>query len=157
MARQAFKAALVHPDVVGAWTFVRVPFNTEEAYGSKARVPVQGTVNGVAFRSSLMPDGEGGHFMVVNKSLQRAAHAGPGDTVEVVLDLDTALRRVEAPPDLSDALATDAAAQARFEAMPYSHQKEYVDWIESAKRAETRTGRIERALLMITDGQRLKG
>ena len=59
---------------------------------------------------------------MVNKSLQPAADAEPGDTVEV-------------PPGLSDALVNDAAAQARLEALPYSHQKECMDWIESAKRA----------------------
>jgi len=59
-------------------------------------------------------------------------------------------RRLDIPADLLDALADDDAAQAAFEKLPYSHKKEYVDWIESAKKSETRKRRIQSALEMIT-------
>ncbi|MBI1386959.1 MAG: bacteriocin-protection protein [bacterium] len=39
----------------------------------------------------------------------------------------------------------------RFEAMPPSHRKEYLDWIEQAKKPETRKNRIAKAVTMIRD------
>ena len=157
MTRQEFEAMLEHPDQVGAWTFLRVPFSVEKVFGSKARVAVKGTINGVPFRSSLMPQGYGIHFLVVNKALQKGASAGHGNTVHVVIETDNVPRSVQVPQDLQEALDRNAIARASFEKMPYSHKKEYVEWIESAKREETRTGRIERALAMMADGKRLKG
>lgn len=132
-----------------------MPFDVQEAFGSRARVAVSGSVNGIAIRSSLMPQGDGTHILVVNKSVRARAKAEAGDTVRVALERDTAPRTVGVPPDLASALLDGRVAPA-FDAMSYSHQKEYVDWIESAKRADTRVRRIELAVTMIGDGRRLK-
>ena len=156
MSAQEFDAVLEKPDAVGTWTFLRIPFDVEQVFGSRARVAVKGTVNGVPVRSSLMPQGDGTHFLVVNKDIRAQAGAEAGDTVAVSLEADTAPRRVDVPEDLANALiASDVTAA--FSEMSYSHQKEYVDWIESAKRPETRARRIERAVSMVSDGRRLKG
>ena len=155
--RQVFTAMLDHPDVVGAWTYITVPFSVERLFGTRARVAVAVTLNGVHFRGSLLPQSDGTHIVVVNKTVQEAAKAGPGDTVDVALEADTAPRTVSIPYDLAAALAGAEEARGRFETMSYSHKKEYVDWIESAKRVETRAGRIQKALSMISVGQRLKG
>ena len=61
------------PDATGAWTFLRVPFDVQEVFGSRARVAVKGSVNGVAVRGSLMPQGDGAHILVVNKSVRDRA------------------------------------------------------------------------------------
>ena len=152
-----FEAVLERPDAAGAWTFLRVPFNVQEAFGSRARVAVKGSVNGVAIRSSLMPQGDGTHILVVNTSIRDQAGAGVGDTVHVTLERDTAPRTVATPPDLESALAEGEAASSAFEGMSYSHRKEYVEWIESAKRPETRARRVTKAVSMIRDNRRLKG
>ena len=152
-----FKATLERMGPEGAWTCIRVPFDVEEAFGSKARVSVAGTINGFAFRSSVFPSGEGTHFMMVNKAMRQGAGVEPGDQANVVLKLDTAPRTLTIPQDLQEALAGSRQAQDRFEGMAYSHKKEYVDWIEEAKRPETRARRIQRALAMLTEGKRLKG
>ena len=157
MTSQVFEAKLHHPDQVGAWTFLEIPFSVAEVYGSKTRVAVIGTINRIPFRSSLLPRGDGSHYLVVNRTMQKAANAAPGDTVQVTLETDTAPRTLEVPYDLENALARSEEARARFESMSYSHRKEYVDWIESAKREETRASRIAKTLSMITEGKRLKG
>lgn len=92
----------------------------------------------------------------MNRALQKAARAGPGDEVEVRLDRDTEPRKLALPADLKKALAADQAARAKFEALAYSHQKAYLDWIESAKRLDTRNGRIEKTVSMVVEGKRLK-
>lgn len=62
----------------------------------------------------------------------------------------TGERQLDIPADLLTALADDEAAQTAFDKLPYSHKKEYVEWIESAKKSETRQRRIQSAIGMIT-------
>ncbi len=156
-AVQEFEGKLESMGPKGSWTCVRIPFNVEKTFGSRARVAVKGTLNGFSFRSSIFPMGDGTHFMMVNKAMQRGASVGPGEAARFSIERDTEPRTVEVPADLTRSLAERPEAGWRFEEMPYSHKKEYVEWIESAKRAETRARRIERALDMLSEGKRLKG
>lgn len=130
-----------------------VPFDVEEAFGTRARVPVCGTINGFPYRSSIMNMGEG-HMMVVNRELREGAKVKAGDTVRIVMQRDTAPRVMEVPPDFTKALAGSKPAKALFGKLSYTHQKEYVRWITSAKREETRKGRIAKAIEMLSDGVR---
>lgn len=82
-------------------------------------MPVKGTINGFAFRTSVFPTGDGSHFMMVNKAMQAGAKAEAGDTVRVVFEKDTAPRKVVVPKDLNTALARDRQARDRFEKMSY--------------------------------------
>ncbi|MFN2592728.1 MAG: YdeI/OmpD-associated family protein [Candidatus Dormibacteria bacterium] len=70
----------------------------------------------------------------------------------VVVEWDEAERTVDLPPDLAAALALHPHATARFEAMAPTHRREYVAWIASAKKPETRQRRLDRAIAMIAEG-----
>lgn len=59
---------------------------------------------------------------------------------------------IVAPADLAEALAKSEAASALWGTMAPSHRKEYVGWIEEAKRAETRARRVEKAIEMMATG-----
>jgi uncharacterized protein YdeI (YjbR/CyaY-like superfamily) len=54
--------------------------------------------------------------------------------------------RPELPEDFARALDADPAAKTRFDAMPPSHQREHLGYIDEAKRPETRQRRIEKTL-----------
>ncbi|QGQ97823.1 DUF1905 domain-containing protein [Paenibacillus psychroresistens] len=151
MEIQRFKAHLVKPDTVGAWTYLTVPFKADEVFASKARIPVKGTISGVPYLGSLLPHGDGRHYMVVNKDLRESCGASNGDQVEVTMQFDEDKRTNEIPLDLEAALAKSVQIKTIFSELAYSHQKEYIEWIISAKKAETRTARIEKALLMIAE------
>jgi hypothetical protein len=97
--KQKFEAKLQGKGPGDAWTFLRIPFDVQKAFGSKARVPVAGTINGFPFRNSLMPEGDVTHSMMVNKELQKGARAGAGDTVAVVIELDQTPRTIAIPED----------------------------------------------------------
>lgn len=84
------------------------PFDVETTFGTKARVPVRGTINGFPFRSSLMPMG-GCHRMVINKQMRDGAGVKAGDTVTVVMERDEAPRTVEIPDLLKKELAKKQA------------------------------------------------
>ena len=70
-----------------------------------------------------------------------------------MLELDEAPREVEVPPALAAALDTDPAAKAAFDALAFTHRKEYARWIDEAKRDDTRERRVAQALEMIRAGQ----
>jgi uncharacterized protein YdeI (YjbR/CyaY-like superfamily) len=66
------------------------------------------------------------------------------------LDRDTEPRTVETPPDLATALKRAPAAARVFDKLSNSHRKEYVQWIEEAKKPETRARRLEKTIEMLT-------
>ena len=152
-----FTAKLVRPEGSGTWTYLTVPLDVEEVFGERGRVAVRGTIDGQPFRGSLMPHGDGRHFVVVNKSLRTAIGKEAGDTVRVQLEIDDQPRVLDLPTELSAALAAHEAALAEFDQLSYSHRKEFVDWIEGAKKPETRDRRALKAVEMVSAGKSLKG
>lgn len=153
--KQVFKARLEGRGPSGSWTFLPIPFNVEKAFGSKAQVRVAGTLNACPFRNSLMPEGDGTHSMMVNKELQGKAGVSKGDIVKVVMDVDNEERKVIVPGELKSALAAAPAAREFFEHLSYSRQKEYADWIEGAKRQETKSSRVEKSIERLLKRQKL--
>lgn len=156
MASKAFEAVLHRPEGVGTWTYLNIPREISSTFGAKGQVRVKGTVNGHPFRSTALPSGDGGHYLVVGKEIRDQINAHQGDNVQVTLELDLEERRVDVPEDLQQALAANPQAQLAFEKMSYSHQKEYVDWIQDAKKAETRQSRIEKAISTILAGKNIR-
>jgi uncharacterized protein YdeI (YjbR/CyaY-like superfamily) len=69
------------------------------------------------------------------------------------MELDTKPRTVEVPGDLAVALADDAAAKAAFGSLSFTHKREYVEWIEEAKRPETRERRIAGTVERVKKGE----
>jgi len=134
----------------GVVSAITPPINVLEVFGTRGRVPVRGTINGFPFRSSLMPCG-GPHMMPVNKTLCEGAGVKPGDLIDVVMEHDTAVRTVEAPPQLARALTKNKRAQRGWEKMSYSHKKEIAAWISAARKEETRERRVAKAIRMLKD------
>jgi Bacteriocin-protection, YdeI or OmpD-Associated/Domain of unknown function (DUF1905) len=132
---------------------VVVPGDPKAEFGG-ARAPVAGTVNGTPFRGRLMVYG-GVTYLGFRKEIRQAAGGiEKGDVVEVEVERDDAPREVEIPGALAAALAQDDAARTAFDALAFTHRKEYATWIGEAKRAETRTRRVEKALQMLRKGVR---
>lgn len=135
-----FSATLTRePD--SAATFIGIPFNVMDVWGTTARVAVKGIINGYAFRGSIMPYG-GVHYLGVSRDIREAIGAKAGDVVEVSLEMDKDPRSVSIPADLAAQLEAHPAAKIRWAKLSYSHQKEYIDSIEEAKKSETRVKRI---------------
>ncbi len=156
MGGYAFDAVLVRPEGVGTWTFLSIPLEISAGFGSKGQVRIKGTINGFPFRSTALPMGDGTHYLVVGKDIRDHIAAAQGDTVKVLLELDTEERRVEVPEELQQALNSQRLAASAFEKMNYSHQKEWINWIMSAKQAATRLRRVEKAVSMIAMGKNLR-
>lgn len=147
--------ARVHDHGRGTWGYVVVPRAESDKLGRRDRVPVQGTLNGIPVRSSLLPAGDGSFTMVVNAQVREAAGVRVGDGVSIRLEVDTAPRVALVPPDLRAALAQAPAARAYFAGLAYSHQRRYLDWVNSAGRPATRARRVTAAVARLTEREKL--
>ena len=132
------------------------PFDVEEVFGTRARVPVRGTINRFPFRSSLMPMG-GRHRMVVNKTIRDGAGVKPGDTVSVVMERDEAERSVEVPLLLKKELARSKTTAANWQKLSYTHQKEIALRLVNAKQEETRIRRLAKVMDILRNGEKWTG
>ncbi len=135
----SFKAVINSEGGGGAW--VNVPFDVEKTFGKK-RVPIRATIDGEAYRGSLVRMGGDCHMLLILKSIREKIRKQAGDKVSVTLQEDKAPRKVKAPADLQKALRLNPGAAGFFAKLSYSHQRESLQWIEGAKRAETRKRRI---------------
>jgi bifunctional DNA-binding transcriptional regulator/antitoxin component of YhaV-PrlF toxin-antitoxin module len=151
MSRQSFSAPLGESGR-GGGRWVQVPFDAREVFG-EARAPVRGTVNGTPLRSRLMVYG-GTTYLGLRREIREAAGIDVGDLVEVVLERDDAPREVALPAELEAALAADAALRATFDALAFTHRREYAEWVGGAKREETRARRAAKAVEMLRAGVR---
>lgn len=142
--KMTFKVVVEQDDKTTACG-IYMPFSVPEVFGTKARVPVRGTLNGYPFRSSIAPVG-GCFTMPVNRELREGAGVKSGDLVEVVLERDTEPRIMEPTPDLVEALRAEPVARAAWDRLSYTHRKEFVLAIEEAKKPETRARRVAKAI-----------
>jgi bacteriocin resistance YdeI/OmpD-like protein/uncharacterized protein DUF1905 len=129
---------------------VEVPLDVRALYG-EARPPVRGTVNGVPFQSRLMVYG-GITWLGFRNELRREAGISDGDPVEITIERDDAPRVVDLPAELASALASDPVASGVYESLSFTHRREYAEWIAGAKKEQTRTRRVAKALEMLRDG-----
>jgi uncharacterized protein YdeI (YjbR/CyaY-like superfamily) len=127
-----------------------LPFDPKEAFG-QVRAPVCVTINGFTFRTRVVA--MGGRVMIgLNREARDGSGVSAGDRVAVEVVLDDRPRTVEVPADLAAAL--DPETRAFFDSLSFTHRKEYVRWIEEAKREATRRTRIEKAATMLRQGIR---
>jgi hypothetical protein len=140
----------------GVVAAITPPVDVPEYFGVRGRVPVRGTINGFAYRSSLMPMG-GCHMMPVNKALCKGAGARPGDIVDVVMERDGDERTVEAPPELKRELKKSKKAQDRWDELAFTHKKEMANSIRDAKQEETKKRRLVKVMKVLETGAKWTG
>ncbi len=116
------------------------------------RFPVQGTINGYTWRTTVTRM-RGEFLLGLSREVREGAGVEAGDTVDVEIFLDPAPREVQVPQALAVALKADPAAAAAFDALAFTHRKEFARWIEDAKREETRERRVAQAIEMLHEGR----
>ena len=116
---------------------LEVPEEVVEALGAGKRPPVSITINGHSWKSRIAIM-RGRYLIGLSNANRKAAGVATGDEVQVEVQLDVEPRVVVEPPDFAHALGADPAARAAYERLSYSHKREHVRAIESAKKPETR-------------------
>lgn len=148
--KKVFEAVLERPDNGIDGAYVSIPFDVEQVYGTKGHVKVKAKFNGHPYRGILANMGTGCHIIIVRKDVRNAIGKQVGDRVTVEIELDTEERTIAMPVDLEDALKSHPKAKKFFDGLSYTNRKEYVNWITSAKRSETRSHRLKEAIRKLT-------
>jgi len=131
---------------------LEVPPEVVDALGGGRRPPVTITVNGHSWKSRVAIM-RGRYLLGLSNANRQAAGVTTGDEVEVELELDSEPRVVVEPADFARVLDADPVARAAYDRLADGRKREYVRDIEGAKRPETRTRRIEKAIATLRDGR----
>jgi uncharacterized protein YdeI (YjbR/CyaY-like superfamily) len=99
----------------------------------------------------------GRYLIGLSNANRQAAGVATGDEVEVEVQLDVEPRVMVEPADFAHALDTDPAARAAYDRLAYSRKREHVRAIESAKKPETRSRRIEAAVANLRGPESTEG
>ena len=129
-----------------------VPEDVVLALGKGKRPPVNVTLNGYTYRSTVAPMG-GRYLIGVSAENRAAAGVAGGETHDIELTLDTAPREVELPDDFAAALAADPAARRTFDALSPSNKGYHTSLLEGAKTDETRQRRLEKSIAALHAGK----
>jgi uncharacterized protein YdeI (YjbR/CyaY-like superfamily) len=144
LAARTFQATLERIDSPLKWVMVRVPFDAGKVWGKRGQLKVKGEINGFAFRTSLFPDGKGGHRLLVNKLMQRGAKAAPGMAARFRLEPDNTVRVVTVPAELHRALSGERSLRRWFDGLNHSARNEICKGIAQAKNPSVRLRRAVR-------------
>jgi hypothetical protein len=129
-----FSATLSRPMATAkvAWTFLTLPRQASAKLPSRGMTSVEGTLNGLAFRATLDPDGQGGDWLKVGRKLREAAGAEAGDVVSLEIRPLAEEPEPRVPADLRKALAAahPKARAAWSDITPAARR----DWIQSRHR-----------------------
>lgn len=149
---QKYSFAATIQNAGGGGAFVEIPFDVEKAFGSK-KPRVKAMIEGIPYRGTLVRMGGERHLLIILKGIRGQAGKSFGDEIKVTVEADLEPRVVEVPPDLMKEFKKDRAARAIFDRLAYTHQKEYVKWIEEAKKEETRQARVVKTIEMLKQGK----
>ncbi len=144
-----FEAQLKKGSAHQGWTYVDIPAGISIEILQTGRVPVRGFIDVEAFRTSLLPGGDGTHYLYVSQPLQKKINKTAGDFVMVQFETDQEKRTVDVPEEIIDAFSVSRKALETFTNFSYSHKKELLQWIYSTRNPETRERRIIKAIMML--------
>jgi hypothetical protein len=138
----------------GKFTFVALPFSPAQAWGAKPRYHVVGTINGIPVRGTLGALGQD-YFLRLGAAWMRDSAIEIGANVTVCLALEGP-QEENLAPDIVQAFSENSRAKEFFDSLPTFYRKNFIRWVESAKREETRARRIAEMLALLNEGKREK-
>lgn len=128
---------------IGIIRFVDVPREASKAFGSpSAHIPVQGSVEGVPLRTTMVPAGNGCHRLAIHGDIYRKLRMDAGAVVEVSIERDEESREPVVPPALANSLKFSKVAAAEFRAMTTALRRQIVRYLTSAKSQATLERRV---------------
>jgi hypothetical protein len=147
MSKQEFSAVIQKmPDIDAA--YIELPFIAKQIFGKK-RVKVKVWYDGELYRGTLMRMGMECDWIGITQEIRKKIGKNPGDIVHVVIEEDKEERTITIPEDLAELFKMNKSESDYFHSLAFTHRKEYVNWILSSKREETRFARLEKTIDML--------
>ena len=117
-------------------------------------VPIVLTVGGRSVATNLIPRGDSRFRVFVNADLRNAAGADTGDLIDVEIRLDFSNREPDIPLMLHAALEAAEWAMTIFKGLTVNQRREIVQFVNDAKRNDTRAKRVARAMEVLEEMNR---
>lgn len=136
------------------WTFLVLPKAASAKLPTRAMTSVEGSFAGAAFRATLEPDGNGSHWLKVPNKLREAAGVEAGDTVELEIRASEEQLESPVPADLRAALKANPGAKLTWDATTTVARRDWIAWMTSGKKAETRVKRLAAMMDMLEHGKK---
>lgn len=151
-----FKAVILQNGELNA-AFIEFPFSAEEVFGKKGQIKIRAVFDHVVeYRGSLVRMKSDRHILGLPREIRKQLGKTFGDEVAVSLAEDKEERTVEISEDIASLFNENPDAKKLFDAMSYTHKKEYIRWIEEARKPETRESRKTKMIQMLLEGKKGK-
>lgn len=133
-------SAVIQKDKNMDVTYVFIDFDVEKTFGKK-RLKVKVWFDKVLYRG-LLTRYKGVYHLIINKEIRQQLGKNAGDIVAVKIEEDIDERTVELPKVMLDFFKKEKDLKSIYDKMSYTHHKEYVTWLTSAKKEETLQNRL---------------
>ncbi len=135
-------------------TWIDFPYALKETYGVGNLVPFIATFDGhVTYRGSLAKMGRDCAMVLLRKNVFVEIDKKVGEEVAIRIVLDDKPRELTIEKDLR-LLLEEGNVWEIFSALSFTHRKEYMEWIESAKKTETRQNRLAKIVSMLREDKK---
>lgn len=149
-----FTAVILQHGAINA-AFIEFPFSVEEIFGKRGRIKIKAVFDGSAeYRGSLVRMKTECHILGITQEIRKQLGKTFGDEVFVSIIEDPEERTLEIAEDIACIFNEHPEAAKRFGTMSYTHRKEYIRWINEAKKPETRENRKKKMIGMILAGKK---
>jgi uncharacterized protein YdeI (YjbR/CyaY-like superfamily) len=140
---KSFSAVLTRSGNTLNWVVIEIPFDAARLWGVRGQLRVKGDINGYAFRTSVFPAGNGRHFMIVNKQMQKGARVHAGMEADFRMEPDTEKRIVPLVPEIDRVLRQSRRLQKFYESLSPSIRNDIARFISEGKQQSTRSRRAD--------------
>lgn len=153
MKEYKFQALIIRHESLDS-AYIEFPFDVQKEFGKKGQVKVKAMIDGYEYRGYLAKMGHHCHILGLNKTVRQAIQKKAGDSVEIVITEDKDERTLELPSDFRQVLVDNPPASEKFDKLSFTNRKEYITWILSAKKQETRDIRLIKSIGMLLAGKK---
>jgi Domain of unknown function (DUF1905)/Bacteriocin-protection, YdeI or OmpD-Associated len=141
---------------VGLIRYVDVPAEvTRQLSARETHVPVRGTVEGIALRTTMVSRGRGCHRIAIHGDIRKKLRIDAGAVVEIAIERDEEPREPVLPPFLVLSLRNAPKAQAAFRSMTTALRRQVVRYLTAVKQQATLERRITKFVRRLEDRARL--
>ncbi|HKL31662.1 MAG TPA: DUF1905 domain-containing protein [Tangfeifania sp.] len=134
--------------------YAGVPFESAKIFGTRKAIRVKATFDGKMYRMSLLPHGNGTHWLHLRKEIRDAIGKEEGDTVSIVIEKDENPPKIEIPEYLEWLLENEPEMLNAFKKLSYSAKKFWIGFIEEPKSGDAKVKRVNRLFEFLKENQK---
>ncbi|MDB5183143.1 MAG: hypothetical protein JWO47_927 [Candidatus Saccharibacteria bacterium] len=142
------------PIEINGWVVLRLTDSASKQLPSRSQVMVKGTINDFEFIAPLEPDGNFGHWLHIDNSMQKSAGITVGETAELEIESVKNWPEPEIPKDVQKGIVDNPETHDLWARVTPMSRWEWLRWINSTNNMETREKRIEVSCSKLLNGLR---